>query len=287
MDVGEKLIFGRYTREECGLPPTNNRGDSTRLRFLVHGVLLLAALIAVGWAAGKMTAGWREVWVSSLPAQVRAAEPAEVSDLLARGRMYAVALPHRPRLRRDLALAAMTAAERSPRRLGLYGNARNLFDGMDASSFGSAAEEFGSELTAAGLYAELGDFAKAFACLERGDIALDGIGDESVQATFRLHLVNAQAYFLAVAPEAQGGDARRSLELAQLMISSRDRLLGGGYASDSAACMDTMASALHANGETEKALATQKYALGLAASDELYDLLRNYDKFAGNAALTR
>lgn len=283
--MDDALIFGRYTREECGLPPVNSGGGARR--FVVRALLLLAALVTVGWIAGRLEAGWREAWLSGLPAMVHAAPDEDVSDLLARGRMYASALPARQRMRRDLALAVLVAGERAPRREGYYANARRLLASVRISELQAPEEKLYTEFAASGVHAQFHDYAPALACLERADKALEGVSDAGLRASLRLLLVNAHAYYLAVAPRGAGGDPARSLELAQLMIASRDTLPGGGYASDSAAFLDTLAMAWHVNGDADKALASQSMALGLADSSELFELLTHYDEIAGGAAPSR
>lgn len=279
MNIGDNLIFGRYTREECGLPPVEQlrpRRGSLVLRVL----LLFAVLVTAGWLGGVVTARVREAWMSTLPGQVYLADPQKASELLAQGRMYATALPDRPGMRRDLALAGLIAAERAPRRLGYYGNLRALFDGQADGSTDSAEGDFMFRVTAAGVFAELGEYKKAFADLDRAEEALERIEPEGKRSSYRLHLVNAQAYFLAVAPESEGGDPERALRLAQLMITSRDSLVGGGKTSASPELMDTLAAAWYAMGNAERALAAQTYALGLATSGlDVY--VRHYDEFAG------
>ena len=278
------LVFGRYTREECGLPPV---AGARRFGVALKAVFLLAGLVAAGWLAGRFTAGWREHWLSSLPAMVGQADPGAVPALLERGRMYVSGLPGKPRMRRDLAIAVMQAAPRAPRRLGYYANAANLFDGLGSFESESPEGNFFAALLASEAYAELGGYTKAFACLERADAALKLFGNKERQASFRLLLVNAQAYYLVTAPGDGGRDPGKALDLAQLMVSSRDQLPGGGHASDSAAFLDTLACALFANGRTDRAVSTQAYALGLAGSAELTELLRHHDDFAGDAASTR
>lgn len=279
MDSGDNLIFGRFTREECGLPPTQNTGSSRRF-IAARSFMLLAVLILAGWVAGVMTARWREMWVADLPAMVAGAAPEAIPGIMARGRMYATALPERPRMRRNLAIAALVASEGAPRRLGYYANARNLFLGLPEEYADSPAERFATELTAAGLHADLGDYDRAFAGLDRAEQALSALTDEGQRSSWRLNLINARAYFLAVAPDGQGRDPALALELAKLMMSSRDELPGGGHASDSAAFLDTFAAAWHAAGDAVRARATQTFALGLAETRGLDVYIRHYDEFA-------
>lgn len=280
---GKKLIFGRYSREECGLPP-EDAAKPNRKTAVLRTLCLLAILTAVGWMAGVATARWREEWASALPALVYRAGPEETVGLLSRGRMYAVALPERPRIARDLAFASLVAAERAPRRMGYYGNLANIFDAMDFGQVGPPAAEFATLLTASGVYAELDEYAKAFACLRQADAALDRIGDEQARRSHQLLLVNAQAYYLAVAPAGEGRNPERALHLAQLLLTSKDELPGGGHASGSAAFLDTLASAWHAAGDSAQAARTQALALGLADSAGLDVYLKHYDEFSAIAA---
>lgn len=276
---GEQRLFGRFTREECGLPPAGSGLPGWKRRVL--GFLsLFAFLIAAGWLGGTLTARWREAWMADLPALVARAPGPEVSGLMNRGRLYATALPRRPGVARNLAVAALVAAERSPRRLGYFANAANLFSGGS----GVMADDFGAQVTAAGVYAELGDYPRAFAALDRADAIAGRETDPERRRSLRLLLVNAQAYFLATAPG--GGNPEKALHLAQLLVTSRDRLPGGGYASGSAAFVDTLAAAYYATGNVERAVATQRMALGLADSGELHEYLRHYDDFASRSSLT-
>lgn len=280
----DKLIFGRYTREECGLPPRGLEGwrrAVTPLRALV----LLAATAGAAWLGGEAMARWREYWVAALPSRVARADVNEVPALLQQGRMYATALPKRHRMRRDLALAVVTAAERMPRRLGYYATAAGLFRGLPLSAVAAGPERFATGMTAAGVYAEVGDYPAAFATLDETEKELEAI-PEPERRSYRLLLVNAQAYFLASADESKGGNPKKALELARLMVSSRDPLPGGGHASGSAALLDTMATAFNRTGETEQAKATQGLALGLAETSGLDVYLRHYDEFNKGARRT-
>ncbi len=280
----EKLIFGRYTREECGLPPDGiGRGRPGRKAVLLRAAVLAVLLVAAGWLAGTIAARWREAWMDSLPARVAMADPGDGSDLLARGGLYAAALPDRPRVARDWAVALLVAAERSPRRIGYYVNLANIFDRVGRTGPGEPADEFALGLAASGVYAELGDYAKAFASLERADAALEELPDEAQRRSHRLLLVNAQAYYLASAPAGRGRNPEKALHLAELMITSRDELASGGHASGSAALMDTLATARFAVGDAARALAAQTLALGLADSEGLEVYLKHYDEFAAAA----
>lgn len=280
----DQPIFGRYSREECGLPPAGRKfwrvGGLTVKGFFA----LLIGMACCGWIAGTASARWREGWTASLPAQISAAaSAAERSGLMNRGRLYATALPDNQSIRRDLAMAALTAAETdAPRRLGYYANAANLFRGLDPERI-PGGEAFATGLAAAGAYAEAGDFPAAFRALERAEAGLEHLAedDESAEAarSLKLLLVNTQAYFLATAPRNRGGDPEKALRLAELMITSRDALPGGGFASGSAALLDTLAAARGANGEYARALDAQSLALGLADAGGLDVYLRHYDEY--------
>lgn len=283
MDVRPELLFGRYTREECGLPPAPVREPGLG-RVLLRTALLTACLLAVGWLAGGMTARWREYWTARLPALVSRAGPAETAALLSRGRAYATALPHRAGMRRDLALAAGIAAERSPRRLGYYGNIRNLGRGDGGAAGLSPEAAFLHALSASGVHADLGDFPATLDSLVQAEQAWETLPDGDARRSWGLLLVNAKAYLLATAPEGAGRDAGRALHLAELMISSKDPLPGGGYASGSAALLDTLAMACHAAGQAGKARSAQSLALGLAESPGLDIYVSHYDEIADDAA---
>lgn len=270
-----KLIFGRYTREECGLPP---RGFERWRRAItpLRAGLVFAATAALAWLGGEALARWRADWLSALPARVHFADENDVPALLEEGRLYATALPDNHRMRRDLAMAAVTAAERMPRRLGYYATAADLFRRVPAEAI-PEGERFGTEITAAGVHAETGDYASAFAALDRAEAGLQGLPEDE-QRSRRLLLVNAKAYFLATADPSEGGDAKKALELARLVASSRDTLPGGGHASGNAAILDTLATAMHEAGDG-RAASTQRLALGLADGAGLDVYLRHYDEF--------
>lgn len=282
---GEKLLFGRYTREECGLPPEGWNVRKRRALPLRVAILLVALLIA-GWLGGGAMARWREAWVAYLPARVLAAAPEEASPLLNRGRVYAQALPERRRMRRDLAIAAVIEAERSPRRLGYYANAANLLRGDTLNYSGSHLETFNTNIAAAGVFAELKDYENTFAALNHARVSLDLMqsGHHEAARPFRLILANARAYFLAIAGTDEGGNPETALELAELMITSRDTLPGGGYPSGSAAFLDTLATARFAAGDAAGARAAQELALGLADAGGLEVYLEHYDEFSAAAS---
>lgn len=277
----DRLIFGRYTREECGLPPRGREGWRSGVTP-ARVALVLLATAAAAWLGGVATARWREHWIGSLPGQVSRADPGDVPALLERGRMYAEALPGNRRMRRDLAVAVTAAAERLPGRLGYYATAAGLFRALaPAPSGGGRAgglERFYTELTAANVFAEVKDYPAAFAALDRAEAALEGVPEADARS-HRLLLVNAQAYFLAIADESLGGNPVKALELARRLVSSRDLLPDGRHASASAAVLDTMATAWHRVGDGEEAVRAQSLALGLADDLGLDVYLRHYDEF--------
>lgn len=282
----DTLIFGRYTREECGLPPVEN-ASARRRRVVGRVVFLFAAVLLAGWLAGTVASRRRAQWVAALPSLVSAADPAETSELLAKGRMLAASLPDQALAARSLALAGMIAAEKAPRRLGYFGNLGNLLDNAPALDDATPDETFMAGLAAAWVYSELGQYGKAFANLEQADTALRNTPDDAVKRTRRLHLVNTQAYLLATAPEKEGGNPEKALHLSQLLVSSRDEIAPGVNASASPAFLDTLATAWFAAGEAEKAVATQTFALGLAESADLAVYLKHYDEFARASARAR
>lgn len=278
MDIRENAIFGRYSREECGLPPYPRRRPGVGF-YLVRALLLAVALVTAGWLGGMVTARWREFWVSQLPGQVAVASSEEASRLLDKGRIYATALPEQSDMRRNLALAALNESRRAARPKGYYGSVRDLLSGLPADSDPFAA--FIEFLTAADIHGLLDDYPAAFVQLEQAERALDAMTGYD-GASFRLVLVNSWAYLLAMAPREQGGDPERALRLAELMISSKDTLPDGSHASGSAALLDTLAMAYHAAGFDDKAIATQSLALGLAEAQGLDVYIRHYDEFESN-----
>lgn len=54
-DIADKPIFGRYSREDCGLPPAGEGKSGWRGLAARTGALLLL-LVAAGWAAGIFAA---------------------------------------------------------------------------------------------------------------------------------------------------------------------------------------------------------------------------------------
>lgn len=273
----DPLLFNRYSREECGLPPQG--ADFARERLPWRATVLMLLLTALmAWLGGTAMSRHRQSWLASLPAQI-AASPEQAKPLLARGKIYATAQGDNALARRDLAYAATLAAERSPSRLGYFANADILLRHVDRDRLPNARERFATELAASNALAELGRNREALDALQRAGAALYAM-PEAEQAAYRLLFVNSQAYLLATIPEEEGGDPETALELARLMISSRDPLPNGRFASDSAAFMDTLAAAYHAAGQARQALDTQTLALGLAESHGLDIYLRHYDEFA-------
>ncbi|MDR3077872.1 MAG: hypothetical protein LBV15_03805, partial [Planctomycetota bacterium] len=222
----------------------------------------------------------REAWQESLPARAFLEPTESLPELLARGRAYALALPDRPGLAASLALALSLAAERTPRRAGYFGNAANLLASLDPDRLGGPERIFATELAASGVYAEVGDFAKAFASLDRAAAALERVPDSEWRRPRQLLLFNSRAYFLATAPEPEDRQPDQALRLARLVLTSGDRLPDGAAATGSAAILDTMASAWMAAGEAARARRTQALALALAESVGLEIYLRHYDEFA-------
>ncbi len=275
----EKL-FDRYSREECGLPPEGADLFGDRLGA-GRTIVLLALLAGAAWMLGLLHAGWRGDWLRALPSRVAAAAGDEAAQaaLMRRGALLAAALPDNARARRDLAFAAATAAEDAPRRLGYIGNALALLENMRLPDDETPLETVAREMTLSGLHEETGGYAASIAAIGRAEEALSAVPDEAARRSFRLLLVNAQAYCLALAGKEEGGDAKRALELARLAVSSRDELPAGGFASASAAFVDTLATARSVNGLAKEAAIAQRLALGLAPSRGLEIYLRHFDAF--------
>lgn len=299
-----RLIFGRYSREQCGLPPVEassvRRGREIRLVLAA-----VAGVILAGWLAGDLTVRWRGQWLAYLPARIQAASRSEVPELLARGGMYAASRPRDLRFAEALVPALSMAAERAPRRMGYYGSAGAILNRLPESAGETPETRFSKALAAAGVWSELGRFSDAFAEVARAGLALDAISNalklpsageadrngearadlpeiQRVRAR-RLLLANMQAYLMATAPQGAGRNPERALHLAQLMLTSRDFVALGFSPSDSAAFLDTLATAWFAAGESEKAVKTQAMALGLADSEGLEVYLRHYDEFSAAA----
>lgn len=275
--MDDSLLFNRYSREECGLLPQGADFAGERLPWRAT-ILMLLATALLAWLGGTAMSRYRQSWLASLPAQI-AASPEQAKPLLARGKIYATALADNSLARRDLAYAATLAAEQSPSRLGYFANADSLLRHVDRAKLPGALERFATDLAASNALAELGRNREALDALQRAGAALYAL-PEREQAAYRLLFVNSQAYLLATISGEEGGDAQTALELAELMISSRDPLPNGAFASDSAAFMDTLATAYHAAGLARQARDTQTLALGLAESHGLDIYLRHYDEFA-------
>ncbi|MCD8349410.1 MAG: hypothetical protein LUC93_02195 [Planctomycetaceae bacterium] len=276
MHHDNNLLFGRYPREECGLPPPG--ADFARERLPWRKTLALLVVTAIlAWLGGTAMSRYRQSWLATLPSRVAAA-PLSAEVLLTRGRSYATALAGDPLARRNLAYAVTVAAEGSRYRLGFYANAETLFRGVDRDGL-NPLDRFAADYAASAVYSELGDNTRALASLESAAVAL-GTLPQAEQQSYRLLYVNSLAYLLATIPEAEGGDAEEALRLATLMITSRDPLPDGSFASDSAAFLDTLAAAYDAGGRSSDAIATQTMALGLADSRGLDIYLNHYDQFS-------
>ncbi|MCC8180068.1 MAG: hypothetical protein LIP23_04040 [Planctomycetes bacterium] len=283
-DRNAELIFSRYTREQCGLPPVS--GGHTTRREAFRLAFILICLLVAGWLAGLGVARWRLMWLQTLPNRIQSAAPGEVPELLARGRLFAASQAGNQAAEQSMLLALLTAAESSPRRMGYYGSAGAIIDQMDFSSQ-SADAAFVSQLAAATIKTELEQFDQAFRLLAGADKALEQFSDTATSRARRLLLVNMQSYLLATVPPGSGRNPEKALHLAQLLITSRDQVAPGLHASDSAAFLDTLACAWHATGESGKAKLTQSLALGLADSDGLDVYIRHYDEFAAAPARRR
>lgn len=282
----EKLIFGRYHRDECGLPPLEDK-SLAKWKALARAVGAVCAVLVVGWLAGSLASRWRAMRLEALPGQMaKAVGPEEKSRLLAQGRILATALRDDPRARLSLAEACLIASVNAPRQMGYFGNIAALLAGVADRSGQSDLDVFRAESLHAHVLAELNRHNEALACLARADSALKNLPDNKMSRALRLNLVNLQAYILATAPGRHVRNPEKALHLAQVMVSSRDELPGGEYASGVAAYVDTLASAWYAAGDAEKALKTQTLALGLAKPGDLAVYLKHYDQFA-KASATR
>gem|GEM_PF-1548608 len=277
----DQLVFGRYTREDCGLPPQENP-TLAKWRLASRAAAILAATVFVGWLAGGLTARWRALRLDSLPREVaRTAGTGETGKLVARGRMLATALRGNPRASLGLAESAFAASQNAPRQIGYYGNIDNLLEGAGELLAPTPFLAFRAETLHSTVLSELGRHREALDALARADEAMAGIPDSPLARALRLILVNQQAYILATAASPQVRNPEKALQLAQLMVSSRDILPDGGYASASAAFVDTLAAAWFSAGYREKALETQSLALGLATPGDLAVYLEHYDLYAG------
>lgn len=280
----DQLIFGRYNREDCGLPALENPALA-KWRFATRSLAILVAVLFAGWLAGGLAARWRALRLEALPGEVaRAAGTGEAGSVLAKGRMLATALRGNPRASLGLAEAAFIVSQDAPRQIGYYGNIDSLLEGTGERLASSPVLAYRAESLHSAILLELGRHEEALAALARADKALAGIPDGPLARALRLNMVNQQAYILATADSPRVGNSEKALHLAQIMISSRDALPGGGYASASAAFVDTLAAAWFAAGQGEKALEAQTLALGLASPGDLAVYLKHYDLYASAGA---
>ncbi len=276
MHHDDNRLFGRYSREECGLPPPG--ADFARERLPWRATLaILVATAVLAYLGGTAMSRYRQSWLAVLPSRVAAA-PGGASMLLTRGRSYATALAGDPLARRNLAYAVTVAAEASRYRLGYYANAETLFRGVDREGL-NPLDRFAADYAASAVYSELGDNARALASLEQAAESLKAMpGDE--QRSYWLLYINSLSYLLATIPASEGGNPDEALRLATLMITSRDPLPDGTFATESAAFLDTLAAAYAAVGRDDEAAETQTMALGLADSRGLDIYLNHYDQFS-------
>ncbi|MDR1535167.1 MAG: hypothetical protein LBU64_08745 [Planctomycetota bacterium] len=274
-----RLILGRYTREECGLPPDGS-GPSGPGAAVLKWLTVLAAMLLSGWLAGLFTARTRELWLAELPARVAASSPAEAASLLALGRVYALALPERSSLSANLALALVWAGERFPRPAGFYGNAANLLAVTGDREDPEPKSSFFFALAAAGVFAEVEDYRKAFASLDRAAKALEAVEEGEWRRRREIVFLNSRAYLLATAPGGTGRDHELALGLIRTALASREKLPDGSRPSESAAILDTLAAAWRAAGDFSRAGEAQALALGLAETDGLAGYLRRHDQIS-------
>lgn len=278
-------VFGRYSREECGLPVADATGISL-LKRTGRGLALLAAVILAGWLAGKMTSRWRAVQLENIVREVsRASNQLEKSETLARGKMLAVALRKDPEALLLLGEACMMASVNAPRQVGYYGNAASLLEGAGKRLAANPFLAFRAESAYAIALSETDKDVEALAALERANRALDSLPDNEMKAALKLNLVNQQSYILATSPVRRIRNPERALHLAQYMVSTRDRLLTGEFPSASPAFLDTLAAAWFAAGEVEKAQEAQTLALGLAKPGDLAIYIQHYDQYAKTSAV--
>jgi hypothetical protein len=276
----EKLVFGRYRREECGLPPLENPFLARWKRPIGLALIVVAVLVA-GLVAGSLRSRWRGMKLEALPNRIASASTREEKDsLLGEGRILATALNDNPAARLHLAESCMVASIGAPRQKGYYGNAAMLLDGVGEALAGSPMQSFRAESMHAHVLAELDREVEAMEALGRANSSLNRLDDGRLLQVLKLNMVNLQAYILATATEPQVRNPEKALHLAQFMITSRDELPDGEYASGVAAYVDTLATAWFAAGNAEKALKTQALALGLAKPGDLSVYLKHYDEFA-------
>ena len=276
------LLFGRYNREDCGLPPLKNPALA-RWKTTIRTVLLLAAVILGGWLAGNLAARSRMLGMDALPAAAAEAVQSATGNaraVLSRGRMLATALRGDPRAALGLAEAAYVVANNAPRQIGYYGNIDALLSGAGEKLVASPFLAFRAELLHSAVLLELRRHEEALAALKRANDALETIPDGPLARAFKLNVVNQQAYILAISDSPQVSNPEKALHLAELMIASQDAFPDGSFASSSAAFVDTLAAAWFATGQSEKALEVQSLALGLALPGELAVYLKHYDQYA-------
>lgn len=279
-DPRNALLFGRYTREDCGLPPVANPALA-RWKTVLWAAGFLAALVVSGWLAGSMTARWRGARLAALPGEVAAAKSQrEKNTVIARGRILATALRDDPEALLHLAEACLVAAQDAPRQIGYYANVASLLDGVgDRLSFAPYLA-FRAESAYSIALGELGRDREALQSLNRADQALTKMPENALQRALRLSMVNHEAYILATSPIRQIRNPEKALHLAQIMVTSRDILVSGEFASASPAFVDTLASAWFAAGDAKKALEAQTLALGLAKPGDLAIYIKHYDRYA-------
>ncbi|MDR3211693.1 MAG: hypothetical protein LBU79_07240 [Planctomycetota bacterium] len=274
----EGLIFGRYRRDDLGLPPRPHPLFKRVKQGLVL-ILLLVLLLGVGWFAGVAEARRHSRELESLSQRLLVAPPASRREILLRGRAALAADPGNPAAVVGLAEACLGVSSQAPRQRGYFANIARLLEGMPAGVASGSLLSFRRYILLAAVEEELGRHVAALAALSRAGHVMEGIPEGSVRRTLQLLLVNQQAYTLAVAPVGAGGDPGRALELARALLSSRDPLPDGSYASDSPAFVDTLAAAWFAAGYYPQARNTETLALGLANSDELAIYLEHYDTY--------
>ncbi|MDR0362710.1 MAG: hypothetical protein LBJ46_08535 [Planctomycetota bacterium] len=278
------LVFNRFTREAMGLPPADAGKRRGVLWTLVKGAAIVLALFGAGWLAGEFVAAERVRRIESLPFRLQRVGRSAGPGLLASERPTAIAVADNPGALLAYAEAAMMASELAPRQAGYYGNLALVLDGVGERLAGKPLSAFRAETLHAAVLAELDRHPEAFAALVRADRALSAMPDGPMARALRLHLVNLQSYLLATAPEGKGRNPGRALHLAQAMISSRDRIGSGDYASGSAALVDTLAAAWFAVGDRTRAMEAQTLALGLAKPGDLAVYLAHYDAYARSRA---
>ena len=274
------LVFGRYNRDDCGLPPLRNPALA-RWKAVTWSVVFFAVVVFSGWLAGSLTARSRSLSLEALPvAAAEASLTGNAQAVLTRGRMLATALRGDPRAALGLAEAVFVVAQNAPRQMGFYGNVDSIISGIGEKLVFSPFHAFRARLLHSAVLLELGRNEESLAALKKADDALKDLPDGPLSRAFKLNVVNQQAYILAVSESPRVGNPEKALHLAELMISSQDVFPDGSFASSSAAFVDTLAAAWFATGQREKALEVQSLALGLASSRELAVYLKHYDLYA-------